>query len=68
MKENNIDIDIDIKYREGKRMAVSKAGVPYMDSYLGNKLIKEIEKTKLNEKLVEDCKDILKNLILSRKR
>ena len=48
-------------------MAVSKAGVPVMDSYLGEKLIQDIKKTKLNNTLVNDCKSILKSLIEKRK-
>ena len=49
-------------------MAILKAGVPVMDSYLGEKLIQDIKKTKLNDTLVNDCKSILKSLIEKRKR
>ena len=66
MKTRNINIKSG---NEGERkMAVSKAGVPIMDSYLGEKLIQDIKKTKLNDTLVDDCKSILKALIEKRKR
>lgn len=66
MGNKNINIK---KGNEGeKKMAVSKAGVPVMDSYLGEKLIEDIKKTKLNDKLVDDCRMLLKSLIEKRKR
>lgn len=65
MKTRNINIKSG---NEGERkMAVSKAGVPIMDGYLGAKLIQDIKKTKLNDTLVDDCKSILKALIEKRK-
>ena len=65
MKTRNINIQ---SRDEGeKKMAVSKAGLPVMDSYLGEKLIQDIKKTKLNDTLVNDCKSILKALIEKRR-
>lgn len=61
----NINIEKDVKGE--RKMAVSKAGIPVMDSYLGEKLIQDIKKTKLNDTLVNDCKSILKSLIEKRK-
>ena len=66
MDTRNINTKKDVKGE--RKMAVSKAGVPVMDGYLGERLIQDIKKTKLNDTLVNDCKSILKSLIEKMKR
>lgn len=65
MKTRNVNIQSKDKR---DKMTVSKAELPIMDSYLGEKLIQDIKKTKLNDILVNDCKSILKALIEKRRK
>ena len=49
-----------------KKMAVSKATIPCLMGELGNKVMKEIEATKPNIKLIKDSRGILSELLKKR--